>query len=151
MVSESINAIAENYGNTILKDSSRNEYLIQRMKNYADRTLWAIGKQLADGIFRPDAFEKGFLTQIEELPHDVLFYMKGKIDRIDVCEDDENLYVKVVDYKTGQSDFNLLKTYYGLKIQLLTYMREAMIYEKKKYGDKNIIPAGLYIIIFRTR
>ena len=64
-------------------------YLIQRMKNYADRTLWAIGKQLADGIFRPDAFEKGFLTQIEELPHDVLFYMKGKIDRIDVCEDDE--------------------------------------------------------------
>ena len=143
MVSESINAIAENYGNTILKDSSRNEYLIQRMKNYADRTLWAIGKQLADGIFRPDAFEKGFLTQIEELPHDVLFYMKGKIDRIDVCEDDENLYVKVVDYKTGQSDFNLLKTYYGLKIQLLTYMREAMIYEKKKYGDKNIIPAGL--------
>lgn len=50
--------------------------------------------------------------------------MKGKIDRIDVCEDDENLYVKVVDYKTGQSDFNLLKTYYGLKIQLLTYMRK---------------------------
>ena len=27
MVSESINAIAENYGNTILKDSSRNELL----------------------------------------------------------------------------------------------------------------------------
>ena len=51
MVSESINAIAENYGNTILKDSSRNEYLIQRMKNYADRTLWAIGKQLASLIY----------------------------------------------------------------------------------------------------
>ena len=53
------------------------------MKNYADRTLWAIGKQLADGIFRPDAFEKGFLTQIEELPHDVLFY-EGQ-DRPDRC------------------------------------------------------------------
>ena len=33
------------------------------------------------------------------------FFMQGKIDRIDICEDDENVYVKVVDYKTGHADF----------------------------------------------
>ena len=46
-----------------------------------------------------------------------VFFMQGKIDRIDICEDDENVYVKVVDYKTGHADFDLFKTYYGLKIQ----------------------------------
>lgn len=69
--------------------------------------------------------------------------MQGKIDRIDICEDDENVYVKVVDYKTGHSDFDLLKTYYGLKIQLFTYMREAISFEKKRHKGKNIVPAGL--------
>ena len=81
--------------------------------------------------------------KIEDLPHDVTFFMQGKIDRIDICEDDENVYVKVVDYKTGHSDFDLLKTYYGLKIQLFTYMREAISFEKKRHKGKNIVPAGL--------
>lgn len=143
LVSESIHAVADNYGNTILKSTSRNEYLIKRMEDLADKTLWAIGKQLADGLFTPDTFEKGFLTRIEDLPHDVSFFMHGKIDRIDICEDDENVYVKVVDYKTGHADFDLFKTYYGLKIQLFTYMREAIAYEKKKHEGKNVIPAGL--------
>lgn len=143
LVSESIHAVADNYGNTILKSTSRNEYLIKRMEDLADKTLWAIGKQLADGLFTPDTFEKGFLTRIEDLPHDVSFFMQGKIDRIDICEDDENVYVKVVDYKTGHADFDLFKTYYGLKIQLFTYMREAIAYEKKKHKGKNVIPAGL--------
>ncbi len=143
LVSESIHAVADNYGNTILKSTSRNEYLIKRMEELADKTLWAIGKQLADGLFTPDTFEKGFLTKIENLPHDVSFFMQGKIDRIDICEDDENVYVKVVDYKTGHADFDLFKTYYGLKIQLFTYMREAIAYEKKKHEGKNVIPAGL--------
>lgn len=143
MVSESIHAIADSYGNTILKSTSRNEFLIKRMEDLADKTLWAIGKQLADGLFIPDTFEKGFLTKIEDLPHDVTFFMQGKIDRIDICEDDENVYVKVVDYKTGHSDFDLLKTYYGLKIQLFTYMREAISFEKKRHKGKNIVPAGL--------
>lgn len=143
LVSESIHAVADNYGNTILKSTSRNEYLIKRMEDLADKTLWAIGKQLADGLFTPDTFEKGFLTKIENLQHDVSFFMQGKIDRIDICEDDENVYVKVVDYKTGHADFDLFKTYYGLKIQLFTYMREAIAYEKKKHEGKNVIPAGL--------
>ncbi|MFQ9894729.1 MAG: PD-(D/E)XK nuclease family protein [Lachnospira sp.] len=51
--------------------------------------------------------------------------MQGKIDRIDICEDDNNVYVRVVDYKTGKSDFDLLKTFYGLKLQLVTYMKAA--------------------------
>ena len=60
-VSESIHAVADNYGNTILKSTSRNEYLIKRMEDLADKTLWAIGKQLADGLFTPIHLKKVFL------------------------------------------------------------------------------------------
>ena len=136
-VSESVVRIAAEYGNTILKDNSRNEYMIKRLTDLADRTVWAIGKQLERGEFAPDAYEMNFLVDEHEVLGDKSLYMQGKIDRIDICEDDNNVYVRVVDYKTGKSDFDLLK------IQLVTYMKAAQRIEKKRHPDKNIIPAGI--------
>jgi ATP-dependent helicase/nuclease subunit B len=100
-----------------------------------DRTVWAINKQLSFGEFVPEEFEKTFYLNNR---------VRGRIDRIDTCEDDQNVYIKVVDYKTGESDFDLLETYYGLKIQLVTYMNAAAAIEKKKHPDKNIVPAGMF-------
>ena len=146
LVSETLGNISADYADTILKDSGRNEFLIRRMEDLADRTLWAVGKQLEKGVFAPDVFEMPFI--IDE--HEIRFgkntgrmVIKGKIDRIDICEDDDNVYVRIVDYKSGKSDFDLLKAYYGIKMQLVVYMRAAMQIEKKRHPDKNIIPAGL--------
>ena len=33
--------------------------------------------------------------------------LRGRIDRIDICEDEGHVYVKVVDYKSGSKKFNL--------------------------------------------
>ncbi|MDO5402317.1 MAG: PD-(D/E)XK nuclease family protein, partial [Eubacteriales bacterium] len=143
LVERSIGEITRDYGNTILMDSSRNEYLIKRMTQLADRTLWAIGKQLECGVFVPDQFESKFIVDAAELPNGQKLSMQGKIDRIDICEDEENVYVKVIDYKSGQSDFNLLSTYYGLKIQLIMYMKAAVELEKKSHNGKKVIPAGI--------
>lgn len=146
MAVDSIARITQDYGDTILKDSSRNEFLIKRMTDLADRTLWAVGRQLASGLFAPDAYEMNFLIDEQEIPLDRTtgrLSVKGKIDRIDICEDDENVYVRVVDYKSGKSDFDLTGAYYGLKMQLVTYMRAAVSIEGKRHTGKNIIPAGL--------
>ena len=40
--------------------------------------------------------------------------LRGKIDRVDICEDEDNVYVKVIDYKTGAKAFDLGELYYGL-------------------------------------
>lgn len=135
--------ITQEYGNTILKDSSRNEYLIDRMTKLADRTIWAIGKQLECGIFKPDAYEMKFLLDGEVVESKKTLSMKGKIDRIDICEDDNNIYVRIVDYKSGKSDFDLLRTYYGLKLQLIMYMKAAKHIEQLRNNGKNIIPRSV--------
>jgi ATP-dependent helicase/nuclease subunit B len=144
LVSDSIIRITQDYGNTILKDSSRNEFMIKRMSDLADRTVWAIGKQLECGEFAPDAFEMKFVIDEEEVQAGKRMSVMGKIDRIDICEDDENVYVKVIDYKSGNSDFDLLRTYYGLKLQLVTYMKAATHIEQLRHPDKRIVPAGIF-------
>lgn len=143
LVEESIARIVKDYGNTILSDSSRNQFLIKRMTDLADRTVWAIGKQLECGVFAPEEFEAKFMIDAAQLPKGQRLTMQGKIDRIDICEDEENVYVKVIDYKSGKSDFNLLNTYYGLKIQLIMYMKAAVELEKKRHFGKNVLPAGI--------
>lgn len=53
MVKRSVSAITDIYQNSILKDSSRNSFMIKRMEDLADRTIWAMGEQLKCGDFVP--------------------------------------------------------------------------------------------------
>lgn len=147
LVTNAIEKISTTYSDSILSDSNRNRFLVDRMTKLADKTLWAVGKQLSAGVFTPDGFEVPFEMEGRELALDKGFgrlIIKGKIDRIDICEDDENVYVRVIDYKSGKQEFNLLETYYGLKMQLITYLDAAMKIEEKRHPGKRIIPAGVY-------
>lgn len=135
LITESVLEITTDYGNTILYSTKRNEYMIGRVISMADRTVWAVASQLKKGRFEPVDYEKNFVLKDK---------VRGRIDRIDTYEDQDSVYVKVVDYKTGESDFDLLDTYYGLKIQLVTYMNAAIAMEQKKHPDKEIIPAGMF-------
>lgn len=69
--------------------------------------------------------------------------LQGRIDRIDVAEDEERVYVKVIDYKSGNKKFDLAALYYGLQLQLVVYMNAAMEMEKKKHKNKQVVPAAL--------
>lgn len=142
MVEKSVEAITDIYQNSILKDSNRNEFMVKRMEDLADRTLWAMGQQLKDGAFVPVAFEHKFSMEIGEFGNKQM--MSGTIDRIDMCEDADNVYVRIIDYKTGKKDFNLTKTYYGIDIQLMVYMEAAMRLAAKMRPGKTIVPAGVF-------
>ncbi len=67
----------------------------------------------------------------------------GRIDRLDTCEEDNICYVKVIDYKSGKNNFDIVALYHGLQLQLVTYLNAAMEYEKKQNPEKEIIPAGI--------
>lgn len=129
-VEESVEEAIADYGNSILYSSSRNAYLIVRMKRMLEKTVWALTKQLAAGDFKPSAYE--------------LRFANGKIDRVDTCEDGDCVYVKVIDYKTGSKSFDVTALYHGLQLQLMVYMDAALQMEQKKHPEKEILPAGVF-------
>ncbi|MEG0721671.1 MAG: PD-(D/E)XK nuclease family protein [Lachnospiraceae bacterium] len=129
-VEESVEESITDYGNSVLYSSSRNAYMITRIKRMMNRTVWALTKQLERGDFTPDSYEVNFGS--------------GKIDRIDICEESERVYVKIMDYKTGSKAFDMTALYHGLQLQLVVYLNAAMELEQKRYPDKKVIPAGIF-------
>lgn len=129
-IEESAEEAIADYGNSVLYSSARNEYMIVRMKRMLARTAWALTEQLKAGDFEPSAYE--------------LRFGNGKIDRIDTCEDGDRLYVKVLDYKTGGTAFDVVALYHGLQLQLMVYMDAALKEQEKKHPEKEVIPAGVF-------
>ena len=148
-VKESVEAYAATYGETVLYSSARNEYAITRMSRILTRTVLTLQKHLKQGSFQPDDYELSFrfaedLDSIHvDLSEDEKMHLQGRIDRIDVSEDAEHVYVKVIDYKSGNRKFDLAALYYGLQLQLVVYMNAAMEMESRKHPDKEIVPAAL--------
>ena len=150
IMDECVDLVAEEYGHQILHSSARNEFMIQRLRRILRRTAWALQKQILAGSFRPSGYEISF-SQVEHLSavnialsEDEKMRLKGKIDRIDTCEKEEQVYIKVIDYKSGNKTFDLVAFYYGLQLQLVVYLNAATEMEKRIHKDKEIIPAGIF-------
>ena len=148
-VKEALESCAAAYGDTVLYSTARNEYAITRMGRILTRTVMTLQKQLRKGSFRPDAYELSFrfaddLKSIRvTLSDQEKMRLQGRIDRIDVTEDDTCVYVKVIDYKSGQKHFDLAAVYYGLQLQLVLYMNAALELEAGRHPGKEAVPAAL--------
>ncbi|MFD1466225.1 PD-(D/E)XK nuclease family protein [Lapidilactobacillus mulanensis] len=49
--------------------------------------------------------------------------VRGKIDRIDIGELNQTPVYQIIDYKSGDKKFDFTRAYYGLSLQLLTYLQ----------------------------
>lgn len=149
IVTEALEACSVEYGDTVLFASARNEYIIKRMKRILTRTVMTLQNQLQKGSFVPDKFEMSFSTISDldsvniTLGEKERMRLKGRIDRIDTLEEDDRLYVKVIDYKSGNKQFDLVALYYGLQLQLVVYLNAAMDIIKKLHPEKEVLPAAL--------
>ena len=118
---------AGDYGNSILESNARNAYMKKRAQRILKRTVWALQKQLSGSDFAPEGFEVAFGG--------------GRIDRLDILKENGKVYVKIIDYKTGNTTFDLTRVYYGLQLQLMIYLDAALQVEKKRHPEAEIIPA----------
>ncbi|RDY29288.1 PD-(D/E)XK nuclease family protein, partial [Lachnotalea glycerini] len=137
------------YANTVLYSTARNEYVIDRIKRIVKRTLWALQGQMIKGKFNPSSYEVSFsmadnLESVNiSLSNEEQIKLKGRIDRMDLYEDEKHVYVKIIDYKSGSTSFDMVALYYGLQLQLVVYLNAAVELEKKKNPNKDIVPAGI--------
>lgn len=148
-VAEALQTYAASYGETILYSSARNEYAITRMERILTRTVMTLQNQLKKGTFQPDEYELSFqfAENLESvnvaLSDKERMRLRGRIDRIDIAEDSEKVYVKVIDYKSGNRQFDIAALYYGLQLQLVVYMNAALELEKNKHPNKEVVPAAM--------
>ncbi len=146
---ECVREAAEGYGNAILTSSKRLEYIIKRVERITKRTLWALCQQIKKGDFEPAAFELFFSDQNQlnsltlDLSGEERIRLQGRIDRLDIYEEKDKLMVKVIDYKSGNTTFDLLSVYYGLQLQLAIYLNAAMELLERENPDKEVIPGAI--------
>ena len=120
------------------------------MSRILTRTVLTLQQHLKQGSFQPDDYELSFrfaedLDSIHvDLSEEEKMHLQGRIDRIDVSEDAEHVYVKVIDYKSGNKKFDLAALYYGLQLQLVVYMDAALEMEERKHPGKTAVPAGIF-------
>jgi len=149
LLKEALDTCTMAYGETVLYSNARYEYMVARMYRILKRTVRTLRAQLREGDFVPSSFEMSF-SRVEKLEAVNIalsgqekMRLKGRIDRIDTCEDEEHVYVKVIDYKSGNKKFNLAALYYGLQLQLVVYMNVAAEIAARQYPEKEIVPAAL--------
>lgn len=113
------------------------------MERITDRTVRALIYQIRKGDFEPEAFEVDVSTRIP-LKDGEAVNLRGRIDRMDVFEDEDKIYVKIMDYKSGSTSFDLALLYHGLQLQLVVYMDAALKLQESRHPGKQAVPAGIF-------
>ena len=145
---QALEDVVHAYGNNILHDTARNTWMISRIREMLQSTVRVLQTQVQRGEFRPSGFEAGFTDDLQasllRLSDTGTMKLTGRIDRLDLCEKDGVRYVKVIDYKTGSTEFDLNKVYYGLQLQLFLYLNAAVESEQKKHPGSRVEPGGIF-------
>ena len=133
----------------ILNSSPRYKYFTERLKRVLKKTIYVIVEQMKNSGFEPFGyevsfgFEEGDYPPIKiELSTGETVNLVGRIDRVDKLINEGEEFYRIIDYKSGNKDFKLSDVYYGLQIQLLTYL-DAMLRNESKISGEPIFPAGI--------
>lgn len=143
-------AVAE-YPALSVYTTAEDRHQLVRMEHILAQTVWALTKQVRKGRFVPSEFELSFsqeesLDAVEfALGADERMKLTGRIDRLDLCDEaDGRLLIKVIDYKSGSTGFDLVKIYQGLQLQLVIYMNAAMEIGKKEHPGRELVPGAVF-------
>ncbi|HIT91252.1 MAG TPA: helicase-exonuclease AddAB subunit AddB [Candidatus Merdenecus merdavium] len=149
MVEFSLDKIITDDDKAVLHSSARNEYMITRIRRIVKRTIWGLQEQIKRGSFTPKSYEVSFAMaeNLESLnialSKDESLKLKGRIDRLDTYETEDTLYIKIIDYKSGNTSFDMVELYYGLQLQLVVYLNAAVEMNKQDYPNKEVVPGGI--------
>ncbi len=83
--------------------------------------------------------------------------LRGTADRVDLFRKEGKLYLRVVDYKTGDRTFNPEDVEKGLNMQMLLYLKAlknckdpAFLSRLGYHGNEKILPAGVLYFIAKS-
>ncbi len=122
--------------------TAHEEYICAQIENIAFTVLYNVIEELKHSDFLPCVFEVKLNEEYKYKDFDIT--LEGKIDRVDLLQINKELWVRVIDYKSGKKRFSLVDIYNGLYYQVLLYMK--LLLNLK--AQVNLLPAGaLYMPI----
>lgn len=149
-VSSIVDELLEKKMGWLVNNSDRYRYLVIRLKRIISRAISVIAEHITRSGFEPLGYEVSFGESqndmfppiVIELPSGDEIHLVGRIDRVDVLRKDEGTYIRIIDYKSGSKPFKLSHVYYGLQIQLVTYLGAVLENGERVLKDK-ILPGGM--------
>ncbi|KUO77835.1 MAG: helicase-exonuclease AddAB subunit AddB [Desulfosporosinus sp. BRH_c37] len=132
LISELADQLAPGLQHEILLSSARYRYLTHKLKRTVHHAVRVLGEHARRGVFIPIQLEVGFgpnetLPGVEiPLKEENSLLLCGQIDRVDAAFLDGKVYLRILDYKSRELSLGLDSIYYGLNLQLLTYLDVAL-------------------------
>lgn len=123
-----IDALTPRLQGEILLSSKRYHYIARKLKQVIARAALMLGEHAKRGQFRPVGLEIAFgagqsIPPLQyELENGVHMNLRGRIDRIDRADTERGTLLRVIDYKSSSKALQLGEVYYGLSLQMMTYL-----------------------------
>lgn len=108
--------------------TARFRYQFMRLSKMLLSVVIRLSQEFAQCDFEPKAFElkigdeSGVDAKVIQLENGCKITIHGAVDRVDVYEENDTKYIRVVDYKSGTKKFCLSDIMYGLNLQMLIYL-----------------------------
>ncbi|WP_047982479.1 helicase-exonuclease AddAB subunit AddB [Ornithinibacillus contaminans] len=133
----------------ILHSSNRYQYIQHKLQKVIARAAYVLSEQARLSQFSPVGLELGFGSKRDklepvtlQLPNGYEIMLRGRIDRVDKAINEEDLYLRIIDYKSSARGLDMVEVYYGLALQMLTYL-DVVLSQSERWLGKKATPAGV--------
>ena len=147
-------------GEDVIGESVRTRIKIDRLTRAALPVVDGLCEEFSQSAFEPRFFELSLSHMDNSTPDpvrlrsekgDVSIY--GIIDRVDAYKKGEDVYIRVIDYKTGHKEFSPEDMAEGSNLQMFLYLKALVESENKQFRDSlgvgeggRLMPAGVIYV-----
>ncbi|MFD2216292.1 helicase-exonuclease AddAB subunit AddB [Metabacillus endolithicus] len=145
---DAVEQLAPRLQKEILLSSNRYHYIKRKLQKILARASSILSEHAKASGFAPVGLELGFgkggeLPPIRfTLPNGCTMEVAGRIDRVDKATGSNGVLLRIVDYKSSEKNVQLSEVYYGLALQMLTYL-DVIISNSKLWLGIEATPAGV--------
>lgn len=148
LANDAVEKLAPRLQREILLSSNRYHYIKRKLQKILARASKILSDHAKASGFAPIGLELGFgkggeLPPIRfTLPNGCTMEVAGRIDRVDKATGSNGVLLRIVDYKSSDKNVQLSEVYYGLALQMLTYL-DVIISNSSKWLGVEATPAGV--------
>ena len=141
--------------------TKRTSILLDRLTRSAMPVVDGLCDELKNCAFIPRFFELKIGSSNEDLPRPATFndkdgrsiFVYGSIDRVDTFKCGDDVYVRVIDYKTGNKTFSPSDLDDGKNLQMFLYLKAIVETENERFKENigvtnggRILPGGVIYV-----